>query len=80
MDDRATNERAAFAALVRAARAEKRLKQKEVAHAAGISPSRLSRIEAGQDDPRFSEQVLIVKALGISVDRILALWSAVLKT
>ena len=51
-------------------RAVKRLRQIEVAQAAGIATSKLSLIENGLIEPKESERVRIAKALNTAEDEI----------
>jgi len=44
------------------------LSQAELATRIGTSQSRLSRIETGLDDPRFSTVVRLAKALGVDLN------------
>lgn len=45
--------------------------QKEVAEAAGLQPSQLSRIESGKHDFKFSTLLPILEALGADLDLVL---------
>lgn len=47
-------------------RAERAVKQTDVAHAAGISPNRYWRIENGETEPTDQERVDLAKVLGVS--------------
>ena len=47
---------------------EQGLSQAELARRIGTSQSRLSRIEAGLDDPRYSTLTKIAAALGIDLN------------
>ncbi len=53
--------------LLQLKRVKRRLQQNEVATRAGLSRERLSRIEAGRIDPRWSDITKITDALGIKV-------------
>ena len=53
--------------LLQLKRVKRRLQQNEVATRAGLSRERLSRIEAGRIDPRWSDVEKITDALGIKV-------------
>lgn len=51
----------------RVARARRQWSQEEVAKRAGVDPARVSQIENGRRDPRFSTVVRIAGALGLQV-------------
>lgn len=53
--------------LVRKVRKKKKIKFEVLAKNAGISKSTLSKIERGEEDPRFSTMVLIALALKVDV-------------
>ena len=72
MHDPQASERIPFGVMCRTARAQARLKQKDVAHAARISPSRLSRIESGECEPMLTEALCLMKLLGISPEHVAA--------
>ena len=59
--------RAALAEQVRAERARRQLTQEQLAELAGMSPARISEIENGGTDPRFSTIVRVADALGLAV-------------
>lgn len=55
---------------LRAARANKGIRQKEAAKAIGITADLLKRIELGQSDPRFSVVLKLADLYEIPIDRI----------
>ncbi|GHU01318.1 hypothetical protein FACS1894154_11230 [Betaproteobacteria bacterium] len=60
------------AGALRTLRLQKGLSQKQLAARMGTSQSRLSRIEAGQDDPLLSTVRKLAQALDVSVEMIVA--------
>lgn len=58
---------------VRKLREGERLSQEKLAARAGLEPSLLARIEAGEVDPTWGDARRIAAALGTSVDRLAAL-------
>lgn len=63
---------AAFARVLRRHRLEKRLSINELARAASISKSNLSRLEAGDGNPSLETLWALSEALGINVSELLA--------
>lgn len=61
---------------LRILRVRARKKQKEVAAAVGLHPSKLCEIEAGKVDPRFSVVARIVAAIGADGADIIELFRA----
>lgn len=58
---------------VRAARQAARMTARELASAAALTPTALSKIETGQQNLDFKTAIKIAKALGISLDHLAAL-------
>lgn len=50
--------------LVRTARRRRRLTQKELARVSGVSPSTLSRVEAGKVDPTYGTLAALMRSMG----------------
>ena len=59
--------RDSVASQVRMARADKQLSQIEVASIAGVSPARISELEAGKADPRLSTLARVADALELTI-------------
>mgnify|MGYP003378576499 CR=1 FL=1 len=70
MDDPQASEHVLFGTICRTVRAETGRKQKDVANAARIKQTRLSRIESGEYDPTFTEALRLMRVLGIPLERI----------
>jgi XRE family transcriptional regulator, fatty acid utilization regulator len=62
---------AVFAASLGRRRRERGLSQKDLAAAAGISPSALSLIECGRNGPSLATAVALARELGTGVDAML---------
>ena len=58
---------------VRILREQERLSQEELAAQAGLEPSLIARVEAGEADPTWGDARRIAAALGTTVDRLAAL-------
>lgn len=58
---------------VRKMRVEAGMSQEELAAQAGLEPSLIARVEAGEADPTWGDARRIATALGTTVDRLAAL-------
>lgn len=52
---------------IRNVRKEKRITQEELARNTGLSQSRISHIESGRVDPKFTEVIAMASALGLDI-------------